>query len=592
MVSEKPLDVSSLSSISARNSRDLPSSRPPHTILEKITTARSLPAEPEDTSSSPAAIARIPTREDGTPYPSGAPLGLIVLALCLAVFLMALDNSIITTAIPRISDDFNSLSDVGWYGAAYLLTQASLQLLFGRFYTYLPTKLVFLAAISIFELGSLICGVAPNSVTLIVGRAIAGIGAAGIFSGGLLILAHSLPLAKRPLYTGLIGGMYGIASVAGPLLGGAFTDRVSWRWCFYINLPIGAVTLVVITVFYHDPAPQRDSSAAAENGGTTTPTTLLGKIRRFDPVGNALFMPAVVSLLLALQWGGTTYPWSSPRIIALFVVAVVLLAAFLGVQVYLSLYSSTPGNATLPLRILRNRSVWASGFFSFTQGSSFFIFIFYIPIWFQAVQGVSAVDSGIRNLPMLIANILGSIGAGALVTTFGYYAPFMLASTLFSSVGAGLMTTWTPSSPMGVWIGYQIILGLGPGFGFQQPLMAVQTVLDMADVPTGTALIVFLQFLGGALFIAVGQTVFTNRLAQEIVATLPGVDPAIILASGATNLKNILSADQLVQAIAAYNTALTTTFFVGVGLAVATLVGSSLVEWKSVKGKNIEMGMA
>jgi MFS family permease len=151
---------------------------------------------------------------------------------------MALDNSIIATAIPRITDQFHSLGDVGWYGSAYLLTTAALQLLFGKFYSYFSIKWTYLVAISIFELGSLICGVANSSLTLIIGRAVAGLGSAGIFSGALIILAHSVPLEKRPAYSGFIGSMYGIASVSGPLLGGVFTDKATWRWCFYINLPI------------------------------------------------------------------------------------------------------------------------------------------------------------------------------------------------------------------------------------------------------------------------------------------------------------------------------------------------------------------
>jgi len=174
-----------------------------------------------------------PVEEPETEYASGLKLATIMVALCLAVFLVALDNTIIATAIPKITDDFSALNDIGWYASSYLLTSCAFQLLFGKFYTIFSIKWVFLIAIAIFELGSLICGVAPTSIALIIGRAIAGVGSAGIFSGGLIIIAYSVPLPKRPIYTGLVGAMYGIASVVGPLLGGAFTDHLTWRWCFY-----------------------------------------------------------------------------------------------------------------------------------------------------------------------------------------------------------------------------------------------------------------------------------------------------------------------------------------------------------------------
>ena len=167
-------------------------------------------------------------------YPTSIKLLLITIALCLTVFCIALDNTIIATAIPKITDHFKAIDDIAWYGSAYLLTTCSFQLFFGKLYSFLSLKWVFLVALFILELGSFVCGIAPTSTALIVGRAVAGVGSAGLFSGAILIIANSVPLRKRPSYTGLIGAMYGLASVAGPLMGGAFTDHLTWRWCFYM----------------------------------------------------------------------------------------------------------------------------------------------------------------------------------------------------------------------------------------------------------------------------------------------------------------------------------------------------------------------
>ena len=511
------------------------------------------------------------TREDGTEYPSGVKLVLINLALCLAVFLMSLDNAIIATAIPKITDQFHSLSDVGWYGSAYMLTTAALQLLFGRFYTFFSIKWIFLIAIGFFELGSLICGVAPNSVALILGRAIAGIGSAGIFSGALIILAHSVPLEKRPIYTGLIGSMYGIASVSGPLLGGAFTDKVTWRWCFFINLPIGAITVAVIALFFPDPVRKIKHE----------PWSV--RFWQFDPFGTAVFMPAIICLLLALQWGGTTYAWDSWRIILLFVMFGVLIAVFLFDQ------HRQQDRATVPPRILFKRSVWASCLYSFSLGSAFMGAVFYLPIWFQAVKGASAVHSGIMNLPMLISVVIFSVIAGGVVTVVGYYAPFMIAGTVLASVGFGLLTTFEPDTASAQWIGYQIIVGAGLGLGFQQPFIAVQTVLEMRDVPTGTSVITFMQTLGGALFVSVSQNVFTNKLVQYVGEYVPGLDPKVVLATGATAIQQTIASDQLDGVTRAYSDALTTTFIVFVAMGTLSIIGALAVEWRSVKGKKVEM---
>ncbi|CAG8971738.1 hypothetical protein HYALB_00007218 [Hymenoscyphus albidus] len=518
---------------------------------------------------------RIMTSGANVEYPTGAKLALISLALCLSVFLIALDNTIIATAIPSITDQFASLPDVGWYGSAYLLTTASFQLLFGKFYTYFSIKWVYLIAIGIFELGSLVCGVAPNSTALILGRAVAGLGSAGIFSGALIIVAYSVPLSKRPLYTGGIGAMYGIASVAGPLLGGVFTDKVTWRWCFYINLPIGAITVIVILLFFKPPHREAIASLGWK-----------ARIKEFDLEGTAAFIPAIISLLLALQWGGTKYPWGDAKIIGLLVTFGVLIAIFIGIQLW------KQDSATIPPGIMKKRTVWSSSWYSFTIGSCFLLLVYYLPIWFQAVKGASAVKSGIMNLPLIMSLVVCSVFGGAAVTILGQYAPFMIASSILAAIGVGLLTTLTPESNHAYWIGYQALGGIGVGLGMQQPMIAVQTVLDISQVPVGTSIIIFVQTLGGALFVSVGQSVFTNKLAEGLARYAPSIDPATVLAVGATSLQKSLPKDILPGVILAYNDALTRAFLVSAAMATFSILGSTIVEWKSVKGKNVSVGAA
>lgn len=417
---------------------------------------------------------------------------------------------------------------------------------------------------------------APTSAALIVGRAIAGVGSAGVFSGAYLLIATSVPLAKRPTFNGLIGGMYGVSSVVGPLLGGAFTDKVTWRWCFYINLPIGGVAVAVI-VFFYTPIPQ--------HGGITS-LTWKEHIEQLDILGTVFFIPGVVCLLLVLQWGGSTYPWANGRIIALFVVFGICILTFIGIQCWRSKY------ATVSPLLLRKRSVWAAASFAFFMGSAFFVAIYYLPIWFQAVKSVNAYESGTRNIPILLSVVVGTILSGALVTKLGYYAPFMVASSVLTSVGAGLLTTFDLDTSSGKWIGYQAICGFGIGLGLQLPLAAVQTVLHLSEIASATALIIFMQLFGAAIFVSVGESVLTNKLVAYIGQFVPGVDAKAVAATGATFIQDVIPPEHLHGVLLAYNDALTRMFELVLVMACLTSIGSLAMEWKSVKGKQTEMSAA
>ncbi|KAF7332448.1 Major facilitator superfamily transporter [Mycena kentingensis (nom. inval.)] len=509
-------------------------------------------------------------------YPKGFELALIMIAISLTVFLVSLDTTISATAIPKITDQFHSLNDIGWYGSAYMLTTASFQLLFGRFYTHLNLKWVYLAAVVIFELGSLICGVAPNSKALIVGRAVAGLGASGLYTGSLIVIANTVPLEKRPMFNGLINGLFGIASVVAPLLGGAFAEKSTWRWCFYINLPIGGLTILTVLFFFKPP------KSAHKNTPEANSASLFKRVAKYDPIGTAIFIPAIVCLLLALQWGGSTYAWKSGHIIGLLVTCFVLLAAFVGVQFW------AQENATVPPRILTYRSVVAGCIFSFCLGSANFVLVYFLPVWFQAIKNVSAIQSGINSLPMIIALAISAIITGGLLAVVGYYTPFMIFSSTLMAVGAGLMTTFKASgTSSGKWIGFQVLFGFGFGAGMQQSMMAVQTVLDMKDVPTGVALLMFIQTLGGALFVSVAQNVFTNRFVHGIIHDInnPDLSPSTILNAGATSIRSVVPATLLGPVLEVYNSALVAAFYVAAAMAALSMVGSLLMEWRSVKGK-------
>ncbi|KFA51567.1 hypothetical protein S40293_03952 [Stachybotrys chartarum IBT 40293] len=504
--------------------------------------------------------------EEDSEYPNNLQRMIIMTAMYLILFLVNLDTNIISTAIPRITDEFHSLNDIGWYGSAYLLTMCCFQLVMGKLYKLVPAKPLFLLCSGLFELGSLVCAAAPTSVAFIVGRAIAGVGTAGISSGIMVIMFHTVPQQQRPIYQGLFGATFAVASVIGPLLGGVFTDQVTWRWCFYINLPIGAVAIAIGIWLLRLRNQELEPWASG----------WLGRLLQLDPIGNGVLFPGVVCLILALQWGGAQYPWRDARVVALLVVSGVLLLAFVGIQIW------KQDSATVPPRIVKQRSIAASLLFTFFNGAAMMILLYYLPLWFQVVKGVSATQSGIRLLPMILSTVFGAILAGVLISRLGYCNPFFILSSILMPIGAGLLATLLPTSGMSEWVGYQVILGLGLGVGTQQPLTVAQTVLGKADIAIGSSVMMFFRFFGSTIFLPVGQNIFLNSLVRNL-SNLPNLDAEAVTSGGATDVRNLVSAEDLPTLLSDYNSALVNVFYLAAAISAVTIIGSVFVEWQSVQ---------
>jgi hypothetical protein len=322
------------------------------------------------------------------------------------------------------------------------------------------------------------------------------------------------------------------------------------------------------------------------NLNQAAPLTLRQQFLKLDPLGTSVFLPGCICLLLALQWGGSKYAWSSPRIIVLLVLSVVLLATFVLLQVV-----QREAVATVPPRLLKQRSVAAAFSYVICSGAAMLVLVYYLPLYFQAIKGVNAVESGIRLLPLILSIVLGSMSAGLITFKSGYYAPSMIASPCFSSIGAGLISTWRVDTPIGKWIGYQILFGFGLGLGMQQPNMAVQTILSKKDIPTATALMFFGQTLGGAVFLAIAQSIFNNQLKSNLLdvaskslgATERVGFVTMVLNTGATEIRQRVPSTLLGAVLVAFNRAITRAVYVSVGMTCASLVGALAIEWKSVK---------
>ncbi|CAI7670061.1 unnamed protein product [Penicillium pancosmium] len=538
--------------------------------LEHITLAVSPDSrQPPTTSARPTASLTIESTPDITPnYPKGSKFWFTILTLCAVLILGGLDANIVATAVPSITNHFHTVADVGWYSSAFRLCTCAFQFGFAKLYKHFSIKTIFLISNVIFLTGSLLCATAASSTMFIVGRAVTGLGFSGELAGCFAIAVHIVPLNKRPVLMGLLACVESLAIISAPIVGGALTQSLGWRWCFWINLPIGGVSLATLLFLFSDPRAQSEDDL-----------TMAQKIRELDLVSNCLFIPSLTALFVALSWAGTKYPWSDGRVIALFVVFGVLLGAFVYNQY------RRGDSAALPFRVIKNRSVIAGFIFVTCTNSMTNVLEWYLPTYYQVVRSRTPSESGYLMIPILAGMMLGLFLQGIGTSTFGYYAPFMIFASICMPIAAGLMTTYTLDTSLTKIILYSGLVGFSGGIGFQGPQAAVQTMLPPADVNLGIGVILFGQSMGPAVFIAIAQVIFTNQLSSRLENIVPGLTPAYIEERGLGDIKNGVPGQRLDEVLSGIDHSLTSTWYLPVALGCMTLLGSLLIEWRSVKQK-------
>nr|UOS85807.1 MFS transporter [Hypoxylon rubiginosum] len=530
---------------------------------------QSFQASPGETDT-PGTIATPKEEDPENHYVTGYKLVAIVVALVLASFLMLLDTSIVSTAIPAISDEFQSLEDVGWYAAAYNLGSAAVQPLTGKIFNVFPLKWSFLVFFFFFEVGSVLCGAAQTSDMLIVGRAIAGAGASGLLSGSILIVSSCVPLQKRPPLIGIIQGVAQLGVVIAPLIGGAFTTGYTWRWSFYINLPIGAVVAFPI-LFLRIP----------EQVPKQPPWTIASKLHHhLDLVGFALLAPAVIQLLLALQYGGNQFAWSSSQVIGLFVGAGATFIVWAAWNYYRG------DNALLPFSVMKRQVVWASALNYSFQMESLLGSTYWLPIYFQAVKGVSAILSGVYLLPTVLAQLLFTVLGGYLVPRVGYVPLFSIFAGVLISIGSGLFSTFQPDTSTGKWIGYQIIASSGRGAGLQMPIVAVQNSVSQQELSQAMAFLLWAQYIGPTVFLTLYNTIFSTSLRTLLPQQAPNVDTQAVLAAGATRFREVVDPRDLSNVLIAYSNSLDRVFYLVTGAGVGGFLAAWGMGWRDIRRKN------
>ncbi|MFV0462125.1 MAG: MDR family MFS transporter [Nostocoides sp.] len=428
----------------------------------------------------------------------------VFIGLMLGMLVASISQTIVGPAMPRIVAELGGMDHYSWVATAAMLVSAIIVPIVGKFSDLYGRRGFYLAGLFVFMLGSIMAGFAQNFWFLVFARAVQGLGMGTLMPLSQTIIGDIIPPRQRGKYQGFMGAVFGLTSVAGPLAGGFITDHWGWRWLFFASLPIGIVATFVIVKFLHLPHQRRDA--------------------KVDTLGIATLTVALVSILLATSWGGTTYPWTSSQILGLYALGVIALLVFIVVE-------QRAEEPVIPLRLFRNSVFTASNLASFGLSMVMFGAIIYIPVYAQGVLGVNATNSGLILAPLMLGFIVMGIGAGLVITRTGHYKAIMVAGGFVMAVGMWLLTRLTYQSTQTQLTLAMVVLGLGIGMAMQQYTLVVQNAVDRKDLGVATASSQFFRNVGSTVGIALFGSIMTSGLGDAIVRHLPAGAAASLPAS-------------------------------------------------------------
>jgi EmrB/QacA subfamily drug resistance transporter len=495
---------------------------------------------------------------------SHAEIMVIISALMLAMLLAALDQTIVSTALPKIASDLHGLSKYSWVATAYLLTSAVSTPLYGKISDMFGRKKIFQIAIVIFLIGSVLCGAAQSMNQLIFFRGLQGLGAGGLMTLALSIVGDVVPPRQRGRYQGYFSAVFAISSVVGPLLGGLFTDHLSWRWVFYINLPIGVLALAAIAARLHLPVKKSP--------------------HKIDFIGSGLLAISVVSLLLATVWGGVDYPWASPQILGLF-------ATFLvGTGLFILRENHAP-EPIMSLQLFKNSVFSVSSLLSFIIGIVMFGALIFLPQYQQLVRGDSATKSGLMLLPLVGGLMAASLTSGRLISKFGKYRRFPIIGTAIVTIAFFLFSHIAVDTNRLILAIWMVVLGVGIGMVMPVLTLAVQNAVERKDLGSATSSVTFFRSIGSSLGAAIFGAVLTNRLAHHIAQNVGGSQGAAAakgLSKSAASL-HALQPDVLHKVLTAFASSFHDVFLFGIPFAATAFIVALFLRESPLRNSTREM---